>query len=103
MVFSYTVDATPTTGLAANVSMIRPGMEIVTGTWTGGAAATGTIVTGLSDIIIYGVSCNEAKNEVPKSLPNVTGGAVAAAGSIGITGMADATNNTGIWYAIGVM
>jgi hypothetical protein len=78
-------------------------MALVTGTWTGGAAANGTIVTGLTDIIMYGVSCNEAKNEQPKSKPNRTGADAAAAGSIGITGMADATNNTGSWYAFGVI
>ena len=103
MVFSYTVDATPTTGLAANSSMIAPNLELVTGTFTGGTAATGDIVTGLSDIILFGVFNNEAKNEAPKVSPNVTGAAAAAAGTIGILGMADATNNTGIWFAIGVI
>jgi len=102
MVFSFTVDSTPTTGLAANVSMVRPGMELVTGTFTGGAAATGDITTGLSDIIIFGVINNEAKNEAPKVSPNVTGAAAASPGTIGVLGMADATNNTGIWFAIGV-
>ncbi len=101
MAFSYTVASVPTTTIVANKGNFSNNMQIVSGTWTGGADATGTIVTGLTNILLCSCDCTEVKNESPKFVWNKTGAGAAQAGSIGITAMADATNNTGLWFALG--
>lgn len=103
MGFAYTVDTIQTAGLCANDSMIRPGMAMVTGTATAGGDGNGEIVTGLSDVILFGVINNEAQDEAPQIAPNVDGSGTTSAGSIGLLNNADDTNNTYIWYAIGVV
>ena len=102
MAFSYTNTGGLTSGsIMDNKENFDRNWRLETGTWTGGGDSTGTIVTGLTKIIFYGCYCNEAKNEAPKTTPNKTGAAVATDGSIGVLAMADATNNTGLWYAFG--
>ncbi len=102
MVFSYTNTGPLTDGtIIDNIENFDGAWRLETGTFIGGAAANGTIVTGLAKVIFFGVTVNEIQNEAPKAEPNKTGAGAAADGSIGITGMADATNNTGIWYAFG--
>jgi hypothetical protein len=78
-------------------------MALATGTATAGGDGNGEIVTGLSDIILFGLINNEAQDEAPQCAPNVNGSNVASLGSIGLLNNADDTNNTYIWYAIGVM
>jgi len=102
MVFSYTNTGPKTDGSIVDyVENFDGNWRLETGTFIGGADANGDIVTGLTKIIFFGVTVNEIQNEAPKCSPNVTGAGAAEDGTIGILGMADATNNTGIWYAFG--
>lgn len=66
---------------------------LVSGTWTAGGDATGTIVTGGSRILAGGVTNSEVVSECPMVVFNGT------AGSMVIT-PSDTTNNTGDWWAI---
>jgi len=94
MAFAYTVTADKQTHITGHMCFAR-------GTWTAGNVANGTIVTGLSEVILANVWNNEAVSEAPIWEINETGAGAAQNGSIGITGFADQVNNTGHWWAIG--
>lgn len=66
---------------------------LVSGTWTAGGDATGTVVTGGSRILAAGVTNSEVISENPKVVLNGTPGSFVITPS-------DTTNNTGDWWAI---
>lgn len=101
MVFSYTVDSPRNdTSKYNGRTSIKNNLVMVWGTWTAGAAANGTIVTGLSVILAHSTRTDTGTiTSEHKSKKNVTGGGVAAPGSIGI--LLCAVDNVGSWVAWG--
>lgn len=99
MAFSYTTAGMTDNG-SDNTSCVRGNVRMVSGTWTAGAAANGTIVTGLSKVLAFGVTCDEAAEAIQAVKNSNDGTAGTADGSIYIV-PTDTTNNTGDWWAIG--
>ena len=98
MAFTYAV--TTPSGVMTGSSSVRT-LKVKEGTATQGGDATGTIVTGLSRVLVYSVQNTEVKAEDPLCKMNVDGAGAAASGSLGIIDAVDDTNNTFEWCAIG--
>jgi len=98
MAFAYT-----TTGATDESSVVRGNVALVSGTWAG-SAGSGTIDTGLSTVLGYGVEISTVDGGTGgtasfKVKANVTGNETASAGKIGILNL-DNVNTKGDWWAI---
>ena len=93
MVFSYTKTSDNSTLIVGNWYLAR-------GTWTAGGDAAGTVVTGLSNVLLHSVHVDTGTitSQVAEKA-NVTHVPAAQAGSIGI--ITCAVDNVGTWEAIG--
>lgn len=91
MAFGYTSN-----GVSAYTSeqILHGNAFLISGTWTAGGDADGTITTGGSRVLACGVTNSENITENPMVEWNTASG-----GQIKIT-PTDTTNNTGDWWAI---
>ena len=89
-----------TNGATNQSSIVRGNVGFVAGVFDCDSVTSGTIVTGLSLVMGYGVE-NLTTEKGIKSKKNVTGGNSAANGSIGI--LAATSDDEGDWWAIGLL
>ena len=90
MAFAYTTNGVSAYGPE---QILHGRAYLISGTWTAGGDATGTVVTGGSRILACGVTNSEVVTENPMVVLNAT------PGSFVIT-PTDTANNTGDWWAI---
>ncbi len=95
MAFSSTA-----TGATNQSSIVRGNVSFVSGAWIAGAAANGTIaVHATNRIVAAGAYVNEAVEAVQVVWNSNDGTADSSDGDLYLV-FADATNNTGHWWAI---
>ena len=95
MAFSHTA-----TGATNQSSIVRGNVGFVSGVWDADSVTLGTITTGLSLVMAYGVE-NFTTEKGIKSKKNVDGSGAASNGSIGI--LAVTSDDEGDWWAIGLL
>lgn len=93
--FTHTI-----TGATNQGSIVRGNVGFVSGVWDCDTVVIGTITTGLSLVLGYGIE-NKISEKGIQSKANVTGGDVASNGSIGI--LAATSDDEGDWWAIGLI
>lgn len=100
MAFSRTI-----TGATDRSSIVRGDVGIVSGTWSSGTDASGTIATGGSVVLAHGVTIGSASvvsgtTKVIFSEKNKTGNGDTRNGVIRVTAMDPSNELTGDWWAI---
>lgn len=95
MTFSHTV-----TGATNQTSIVRGNVGFVSGVWDADSVTKGTITTGLSLVMAYGISNNATEKGI-KDKKNVDADGTTTNGSIGI--LACTSSDTGDWWAIGLL
>ena len=95
MTFAHT-----TTGATNQSSIVRGNVGIVSGTWNAASVTKGTITTGLSLVMAYGVTNNATEKGI-KDKKNVDEDGSASNGSVGV--LACTSSDTGDWWAIGLL
>lgn len=92
MTFSHTV-----TGATNQSSIVRGNTSFVSGVFDADSVTKGTIVTGGTLVLAYGLE-NNATEKGMKTKKNVDADGSAAKGSIGL--LACTSSDTGDWWAI---